>query len=122
MLALSTYITTAAPVTITATSLSVSIQPASSFTTVITATLPQATLTSLSIQPQATVTTLSVQPQATVTTLSVQPQETVTTLSVQPQATVTTLSVQPQATVTVRSDKIPHRTVDLEASGWSAAS
>lgn len=86
----STYLTTAPPQTITATSLSISVQPAS---TIIT--------TQLVTQPASTVTTLSVQPASTITTLSIQPASTVTALSIQPASTVTTLSVQPASTITV---------------------
>lgn len=103
----STYLTTAPPQTITATSISVSIQPASTIVTTQLITQPASTVTtvSLSVQPASTITTLSIQPASTVTTLSVQPASTVTTLSlsIQPASTVTTLSIQPASTVTTLS-------------------
>lgn len=105
LLSHSTYLTTAPPETITATSISISVQPASTIVTIQLVTLPASTVTTLSVQPASTVTTLSlsIQPASTITTLSVQPASTVTTLSIQPASTVTTLSVQPASTVTTLS-------------------
>lgn len=110
----STYLTTAPPQTITATSISISVQPAS---TIITTQL--VTQTTLSIQPASTITTLSIQPASTVTTisLSIQPVRTITTLSIQPASTITTLSIQPASTVTTLSVSIqPASTITVSRS------
>ncbi|KAG9668420.1 hypothetical protein KCV03_g7906, partial [Aureobasidium melanogenum] len=111
---------------ITYTSYSTSIQPASTITEVTTVvssapgttstiistyltTAPPQTITatslSISVQPASTIITtqLVTQPASTVTTLSIQPASTITTLSIQPASTVTTLSVQPANTVTTLS-------------------